>query len=265
MQICRNIEDSWPKFCSDTDWNVRRNTSKSPRLNKVTRLASKPQGECEEKKRNGHQFHAYIPVSIPFHPIPLSISTAQSMYSACIVSYSRKPATHHEYTPHSHPKPPQKKKKVACTVQSNPPLPLYQLKYFLPLARLLAKIFRPLCVFNLARNPWRRFCTRRLGLNVFRLAPRAAEEENGREVAPGEDNTDDDSVPVVIVVIVDCAVAVVGGWRSRRSAGCEEAAEDVAVGCCVGRRRWERRWEKARDWDWDWDFMKREREEVGRL
>lgn len=56
----------------------------------------------------------------------------------------------------------------------------YQLKYNLPFALLLASVFRPLGVFDLDKNPCRRFCTLRDGLKVLRLCPRAAEEANER-------------------------------------------------------------------------------------
>jgi hypothetical protein len=56
----------------------------------------------------------------------------------------------------------------------------YQLKFFLPLALRRAIIALPVLVFTLARNPWRRFCTRREGLYVSRLPAREVLAEKER-------------------------------------------------------------------------------------
>lgn len=53
-------------------------------------------------------------------------------------------------------------------------------KCFLPFAKRLASIARPLLVFNRAINPDRLFCTLLEGLNVLRGAPTAADAEKCR-------------------------------------------------------------------------------------
>jgi hypothetical protein len=57
----------------------------------------------------------------------------------------------------------------------------YQLISLLPFAMRRFIIVRPAFVLSRARNPCRRFCTRREGLYVQRLPAREAEAENGRD------------------------------------------------------------------------------------
>jgi hypothetical protein len=100
-------------------------------------------------------------------------------------------------------------------------LPIYQLKLSLPFALLLINTFLPPLDFSLAKNPCRRFCTRRLGLYVSRFAPRKAEAEKGRvdddagveearsEGVPGGNMEEEERVSceamvrVVVVVMVE--------------------------------------------------------------
>ena len=55
----------------------------------------------------------------------------------------------------------------------------HQLKFFLPFALRLARIFLPSAVLLRDRNPCRRFCTRREGLYVHLFCPRVLVVEKG--------------------------------------------------------------------------------------
>lgn len=57
---------------------------------------------------------------------------------------------------------------------------IYQLKSFFPLSRRLIRIFRPVLVLNLAKNPCRRFWTSREGRYVARFPASEAEAEKER-------------------------------------------------------------------------------------
>ena len=68
----------------------------------------------------------------------------------------------------------------------------HQLRNILPLVLLRASTFLPPGVFNLDKNPCRRFCTRLLGLNVQRLPPRLEDVEKSREVVADDTFNDAD-------------------------------------------------------------------------
>jgi hypothetical protein len=111
----------------------------------------------------------------------------------------------------------------------------YQLKFFLPLALRRAIIALPVLVFTLAKNPWRRFCTRREGLYVSRLPAREALAENERICwAPmfgSCERTEREAV------VVDCVgvggrvgrIVLVGAAAKEKGRTCEGIAHKTGV------------------------------------
>ena len=70
----------------------------------------------------------------------------------------------------------------------------HQLRNILPFVLLRASTFLPPAVFNLARNPCRRFCTRLLGLKVHRLPPKLEDVEKDLGVVTGDIDVEADEV-----------------------------------------------------------------------
>jgi hypothetical protein len=68
--------------------------------------------------------------------------------------------------------------------------PIYQLIAFRPFNRRRIRVNRPFLSVLRAKNPERRFCTRREGRNVLRLTPRAAVAENARLWGGSSDEMD---------------------------------------------------------------------------
>lgn len=114
---------------------------------------------------------------------------------------------------------------------------IYQLKSLRPLTLRRVRIFRPFLVRSLARNPWRRFCTRREGLYVRLGAASEALAEKEREGW-----------------LCGCANADVIEGRAKCGC-CDEMVG--RVGMVVGSENAE----NARDWDWDCE--RRERDRMG--
>lgn len=94
---------------------------------------------------------------------------------------------------------------------------IYQLKSFLPLSRRLIRIFRPVLVLNLAKNPCRRFCTSREGRYVARLPASEAEAEKERNWLK--------SGVTGAVVVVAIAVVVLFNERVGRLGEIDEKRE----------------------------------------
>jgi len=98
----------------------------------------------------------------------------------------------------------------------------YQLISLLPFAMRRFIIVRPALVLSRAKNPCRRFCTRREGLYVQRLPAREAEAENGRDWIVGSNCKGACAIEGAIVDVV------LGSSVERR---------DVVVGVEVRDRR----------------------------
>lgn len=85
------------------------------------------------------------------------------------------------------------------------------------MSRRLIRIFRPVLVLSLAKNPCRRFCTSREGRYVARFPASEAEAENERIWLRG------------VGVVVAVAVKVVLGGRMGRFREKDEKREELYV------------------------------------